>query len=159
MTMAGLVTFAVGCAATIEDLAHRRVSNWTSAAALAAGITIQTAHQGWRGAVLAAAGAAAGFAVFLIFYLCQGLGGGDVKLMAGFGSVLGPGLILWAAWMAAVAGGLMAVGFAAVKAARAWRHAKSSAPALRDTALAATEAIPYAPAIVAGVWLAEFTLG
>ena len=31
----------------------------------------------------------AGAGVFLIFYLLGGMGGGDVKLMAGFGAVLG----------------------------------------------------------------------
>ncbi len=43
------------------------------------------------GALYALAGAAAGFAVFLIFYLLGGMGGGDVKLMAGFGALLGAG--------------------------------------------------------------------
>jgi len=86
--------------------------------------------------------------VFLIFYLLNGMGGGDVKLMAGFGSLLGPGAIVWAAWFAAVAGGLMGAGYAVALALRARRR---TAPG--------GQAIPYAPAIVAGVWLAEFALG
>ena len=36
----------------------------------------------------------AGAGVFLIFYLLGGMGGGDVKLMAGFGALLGAKLLL-----------------------------------------------------------------
>jgi Flp pilus assembly protein protease CpaA len=80
-----------------------------------------------------------------------------VKLMAGFGGLLGPGLIWRAAWVAAVTGGLMAVGFAAVWAWRARRKREGGRMAPAE-ALSAS-AIPYAPAIVAGVWLVEFALG
>jgi prepilin peptidase CpaA len=153
MTALGLVTFAVGCAAVAEDVAWRRISNWTSGGALAAGFVVHCARQGWRGALVAGAGAALGFAVFLVFYLCGGMGGGDVKLMAGFGSLLGPGAILWAAWIAAVAGGLMAAAYAAVLKVRERRRAGAGG---RDVP---ADAIPYAPAIVAGVWLAGLAMG
>ena len=148
MTVLGGVTLIVGCAAVAEDLARRRISNWTSGTALASGFVLHIAQQGWRGALAASLGALVGFAVFLIFYLLNGMGGGDVKLMAGFGSLLGPGAIAWAAWFAAVAGGLLAAGYAVALALRARRR---TAPG--------GQAIPYAPAIVAGVWLAEFALG
>jgi len=148
MTVLGVVTLAVGCAAIAEDLARRRISNWTSGAALVSGFALHMAVSGWRGAIAASLGTLAGFAVFLIFYLLNGMGGGDVKLMAGFGSLLGPGAIFWAAWFTAVAGGLMAAGYAVALALHARRH---GAPGGKT--------IPYAPAIVAGVWLAEFALG
>ena len=157
MTAIGPITFLVGCAAVIQDLICRRISNWTSGTALAAGLLMHTSQRGWKGAVLAGSGAAVGFAVFLIFYLLNGMGGGDVKLMAGFGGLLGPGLIWRAAWIAALAGGLMAVGFAAVLAWRARRERAVGRMAPASTASANT--IPYAPAIVAGVWLVEFALG
>src|ERR1700683_3249721 len=126
MTALGLVTFAVGCAAVAEDVAWRRISNGTSGGALAAGVVVHSARQGWRGVSVAAAGAALGFAVFLVFYLLGGMGAGDVKLMAGFGSLLGPGAILRAAWIAAVVGGLMAAAYAAVRAVRDRRRAGRS---------------------------------
>ena len=148
MTGFGGVTLAVGCAAVAEDLARRRISNWTSGAALASGFVLHIAHHGWRGALAASLGTVLGFTIFLVSYLLNGMGGGDVKLMAGFGSLLGPGAICWAAWFAAVAGGLMAAGYAVALALRARHHAAPGG-----------QAIPYAPAIVAGVWLAEFALG
>lgn len=150
MTNAALVTIAIGCAAIVEDIARRRISNWTSGTALASGLAFHTVQQGWHGAGVAAAGSALGFALFLVFYLLNGLGGGDVKLMAGFGSLLGPSSILCAGWIAAVVGGLMAVARAAVM----WfRGSSENARSTR------ADTIPYAPAIVAGVWLAELARG
>ena len=155
MTVQGLVLLGVGCAAVAEDIARRRISNWTSGLAMVSGVVLRSWQQGWHGAMVAGLGAALGFAVFLIFYLCNGMGAGDVKLMAGCGSLLGPGAIFCAAWIAAVAGGLMAGVYAAVLAVRARRRPgeQSSGESAR------ADAIPYAPAIVAGVWLAELALG
>jgi prepilin peptidase CpaA len=72
--------------------------------------------------------------MFLVFYLLGGMGGGDVKLMAGFGGLLGPSGILVATLFTGVVGGLLAaVGLVCNRKCRA---------------------IPYAPAIVLGSWLA-----
>jgi prepilin peptidase CpaA len=125
---------ALGSAAVIDDLRRRHISNWLTGAGLAAGLAAALGTAGWRGLLLAAAGAALGFAVFLVFYLMGGLGGGDLKLMAAFGALLGPADIVPAAVLAAIAGALWAAG----------------SSILRPRA----GAIPYAPAIVAGAWLA-----
>ncbi|MBZ5596078.1 MAG: prepilin peptidase [Acidobacteriia bacterium] len=154
MTIVGTISFVVGCTAAVEDLARRRISNWTSGAAVVSGFVVHASRAGWRGAVSAGTGALVGFAVFLIFYLLNGMGAGDVKLMAGFGSLLGPSVILGAAWLAAAVGGMMALVYASVLALRARRCAR---PANGEPA--PVEMIPYAPAIVAGAWLAEFALG
>ncbi len=151
MTAMGFIVLTVGLAAVVEDVARRRISNWTSAAALLSGFVFHGLHQGWRGAGTAAAGAALGFAIFAVFYLMNGLGGGDVKLMAGFGSLLGPGTILCAAWIAAFAGGLLAAVAAVLRVTR-------PVPA-GGCGKEQVDAIPYAPAIVAGVWLAEIARG
>jgi prepilin peptidase CpaA len=142
------VAGGVGLAATIEDLMRRRVSNWIAVAALVGGIACQVISRGWMGVPIALAGAAAGFGVFLIFYMLGGMGGGDVKLMAGFGSLLGPGRLLEAALWTAGIGGLIALGVIAFKALRGlWKSAPPSDSSKRET-------IPYAPAITLGVWLA-----
>lgn len=138
------ITGLVGGAATIEDLARRTVSNWLSLAALSAGIICQALAGGWKGLGVALLGAIAGFVVFLVFYLLGGMGGGDVKLMAGFGAVLGVGRVLEAAFWTALTGGLLAaavIGFATVRSHMRKGGAKDPV------------AIPYAPAIVLGVWL------
>ena len=143
------IAILVGLAATINDLKSREIADWIPATALVAGLGWQLGQHGWIGALYALAGAAAGFGVFLVFYLLGGMGGGDVKLMTGFGALLGAGRLAEAALWTAGVGGLLAVSVLAWRAARRsmwpWRAATAGAPA--------GDSIPYAPAIAMGVWL------
>jgi len=140
------IAVAVGLAATAEDLTRRTISNWLPLTALAGGVVCQCLEKGWKGAAAAGAGAASGFGVFLVFYLLGGMGGGDVKLMAGFGALLGFSRLLEAAFWTALVGGLLAVAAISVVALRG-KFGKATG---EQRPLAA---IPYAPAIVAGVWI------
>jgi prepilin peptidase CpaA len=137
------IAVGVGLAASVEDLARRRISNWIPASAFLAGLVYQSVENGWRGTGAAVLGAMSGFGVFLIFYLLGGMGGGDVKLMAGFGALLGAGRLLEAALWTAGIGGLLA---AAVLIVRELRRRIRKAQGASDS-------IPYAPAIAIGVWL------
>jgi prepilin peptidase CpaA len=146
------IAIGVGVAAMVDDLARRHIANWIPAAALAGGLGWQIGREGWHGVLTALGGAALGFCVFLIFYLMGGMGGGDIKLMAGFGALLGAGLVLQAALWAAGIGGLLAV------AALAWQGIakKFGQPGVAVTPEETERkaSIPYAPAITLGVWLA-----
>jgi len=150
MTVPIWMGLLIGIAALVEDLAWRRISNWTSGGALVGGLAWHGLEWGWRGAAASLLGAAAGFAVFFVFYLLGGMGGGDVKLMAGFGSLLGVRGVLEAALLAAVAGGLLAAAWLAGARLLAWG---------KGTAARAPVAVPYAPAIVTGAWLALLSQG
>lgn len=141
MTAQVVLALAVGIAATVEDIARRRISNWIPVFALIAGLASGFFRNGWKGAGMSALGAAGGFAVFLVFYVFGGMGGGDVKLMAGFGAILGLGRLPMAALWTALAGGLLAL------AAAGWSAMRRSGPRKTDS-------IPYAPAIALGAWLA-----
>jgi prepilin peptidase CpaA len=125
-----------GTAAMAEDLRHRTISNWIPITALAAGLTLHVIRSGFSGLGTSLAGAACGFAVFLIFYLLGGMGGGDIKLMAGFGAILGPSLLWTAAWWTAIIGALVALAVIAVVKDKTKRS------------------IPYAPPIALGAWIA-----
>jgi prepilin peptidase CpaA len=139
-----------GIAATVEDLARRRVSNWTSIAVLLGGVGCQMARQGWIGLPLALAGATCGFLVFLIFYVLGGMGAGDIKLMAGFGALLGYSKSFEAALWTAGVGGLIAIAVLAYQALKGlWKRTSSS-----ESKDVPSDSIPYAPAITLGVWLA-----
>jgi prepilin peptidase CpaA len=151
MTMQVWIAVLVGLAATVDDLARRQIANWIPAAALAGGFGWQIGQEGWMGAVHALAGSAAGFAVFLVFYLLGGMGGGDVKLMAGFGALLGTGRLLEAALWAAGVGGVLALGAVVFQYLR-----RRFVPGNRIETAEEKErgdSIPYAPAITLGVWL------
>jgi len=79
-----------------------------------------------------------------------------VKLMAGFGALLGERQILAAALLAAATGGLMALGYLAVRTvarrSKVWLGLGLPDGAAEGTQ--AAESIPYAPAITVGAWLA-----
>ena len=121
MTVQVWIAILVGLAATIDDLRAPEDRNWIPAAALAGGFGWQIGQDGWHGALYALGGAAAGFGVFLIFYLLGGMGGGDVKLMAGFGALLGTERLLGAALLTAGVGGVLALGVLAFR-----RHRRCS---------------------------------
>jgi prepilin peptidase CpaA len=152
----------VGVAAIVDDVSRRRISNWIPCSAFAAGLILQTIQGGWRGAGSALVGTATGAGVFLIFYLMGGMGGGDVKLMAGFGAVLGWGQLLKAALWTAGCGGVMAALVIVVGSVReTWRSRSSARVEVPQGGSDSrrklkADSIPYAPAIAAGVWLSLF---
>ncbi|HLK19394.1 MAG TPA: prepilin peptidase [Bryobacteraceae bacterium] len=157
MTAQVWITGIVGVAAIVDDVMRRKIANWIPASAFVAGLTLQIVQSGWRGLGAALLGTAAGAAVFLIFYLLGGMGGGDVKLMAGFGAVLGWKRLLEAALWTAGCGGVMAALVIGVSTVRQILRAKSSdkveAAQSDSSRNAKANSIPYAPAIAAGVWL------
>jgi prepilin peptidase CpaA len=145
MTWQFYVALFIGVAAVMEDLMRRRISNWIPVTALAGGLLCQCLERGWTGALSGLGGAIGGFVVFLVFYLLGGMGGGDVKLMAGLGSVVGFERLPAAALATALCGGVMAVIWLACMAVRNF--------CVRDPG-ARVRHIPYAPAIAVGYWLA-----
>lgn len=146
------IAILVGLAAVIDDLKRRQIANWIPVSALAGGLGWQVVSYGWAGWLYGLGGAAAGGAVFLVFYLLGGMGGGDVKLMAGFGALLGPGRLVEAALWTAGIGGLLALGVLAYRALRR-KLAGTPETALSPEQKLEQESIPYAPAIALGVWL------
>jgi prepilin peptidase CpaA len=154
VTAQALLAGGIGIAACIDDLRRRQIANWIPASALASGVVLQTVQHGWRGTGSALLGTVAGAGVFLVFYLLGGMGGGDVKLMAGFGALLGAKRLFEAALWTAGCGGIMALAVITTGLIRdLWTRRASSG---NKTALSAdrkADSIPYAPAIAAGVWL------
>lgn len=149
-----LIVAGVGCAAMVDDLARRRISNWIPLVALVCGFAVHGMQTGWRGALSAAAGASAGGAVFLFFYLMGGLGGGDIKLMAGFGALLGTSRVLEAALWSAGCGGVIAAAVIAFRAVgRIWNQRQRVASGMGAEPTPELNSIPYAPAIAIGAWL------
>jgi prepilin peptidase CpaA len=109
------------------DLRLRRIPNWLTLGTLTAGLVLNTGRAGLAGLLLAVAGLfAAGFPALVLFRL-RAMGGGDVKLLAACGSLLGPspGLELFLA--SAIVGGGMAL--ATIVLRRAWAVSRDN---LRD---------------------------
>ena len=109
-------------AAVVFDLRQRRIPNTLVLLALGAGFLINligpqivlsgsgliTPYPGALGLKGALLGALTGLVVFLPFYLLRAMGAGDVKLMAGIGSFIGPAAAIDVALFILVTGGVMA---------------------------------------------------
>ena len=170
MTPQALLAGGIGIAACVDDLRRRQIANWIPLSAFASGLILQTVQRAWHGAGSALLGTLAGAGVFLVFYLLGGMGGGDVKLMAGFGALLGAKRIFEAALWTAGCGGILALAVIAGGLIRdLWWRSRLDGKQLDGKQLDGTqdesgeaaaklrgrrvESIPYAPAIAAGVWL------
>lgn len=141
---------ALGAVATAEDLWRRQISNWIPATGLVAGLAWHGWNGGWWGLLESLAGTVVGFVVFLVFYVLGGMGGGDVKLMAAFGALLGWRGVLWASLWTAAAGGILAL--LAIAGRRLWRWFARRVLSRPDTG-PEDDSIPYAPAITLGAVL------
>jgi prepilin peptidase CpaA len=95
--------------ATITDLRSFKIHNLLTIPLLISGLAYHGLVTGQDGFVSSVLGALFGFGVLALFFLVGGVGGGDVKLLAGVGAWLGLFLTFWLFNAAALAAGLYAV--------------------------------------------------
>ncbi|MDP3193168.1 prepilin peptidase [Rhodoferax sp.] len=109
--------------ALVFDLRERRIPNTLVLLTLGAGLVVNligpqiwssgsgllSTYPGAIGIKGSLLGAVTGLAVFLPFYLLRAMGAGDVKLMAGIGSFVGPATAINVALFILVAGGMLAL--------------------------------------------------
>ena len=115
------------------DLRRREVPDWVPVALLAWALLLLLAGAG-PGGGRALAGLGLGAGVGLLAFWSGGFGGGDAKLVAALGPVLGPSALAWTLAFGALAGGVLSL------------HAR----------LRGQRELAYAPALAAG--LAVFLL-
>ncbi len=99
--------------ATFTDLRSRRIPNWLVLPFMVLGLVLSAWHGGWHGLGQSLAGLALGAMVFGVLSWMGGMGMGDVKLCAAMGAWIGPSQLLLAMVVTGVAGGVMAVVWAA----------------------------------------------
>ena len=99
----------IGTAACATDLHSRRIPNWLTFGASAAGIAFHYGIAGQLGVQYAMGGWVIGLLLFMPLFLLGGMGAGDVKLLAALGAWLGPANVCWLAMYSSIAGGLLAV--------------------------------------------------
>ena len=90
--------------------------------------------------------------MFLVFYFLGGMGGGDVKLMAGFGAIVGIERLLAAALWTAGIGGIMACAALGIREWKRWRRRRRAGDN-KEPDNERDRSIPYAPAIAMGALL------
>jgi prepilin peptidase CpaA len=152
-----LTLLAVIALAVRQDLTERRISNVLTLAGLVAGVLLHSLAGGASGSVHALAGAGVGLLCFLPFYLCKGMGAGDVKLMTAAGAFLGPLDAFIAALLSLVAGAVLGLVVLVWRVLELRGAAASAAghPAPHEavpmTGQLRKERFPYAAAIALGV--------
>jgi prepilin peptidase CpaA len=101
------VTFVTACA--VSDVNARRIPNQLVAAALATALVLNLALFGAAGLGALTAGLLLGGGALFIPFVLGGVGGGDVKMMAAVGALLGPRLAATAVVAGLIFGGIQAV--------------------------------------------------
>lgn len=100
---------ALAVAACITDVRSRRIPNALTIGATIVAIALHVSVAGASGLMFSATGWLVGAALFFPFFALGGLGGGDVKLLAAIGALLGGTVVAWVGMYAAMAGGILAV--------------------------------------------------
>jgi prepilin peptidase CpaA len=148
--------------ATVTDLRSRRIPNWLVGFSLLGALVTAVVTHGAGGLGRSAAGAALGGAILGVLYLMGGMGMGDVKLCAAVGAWIGVAQLMMALVVMGVAGGVMAVAYAAwggflkqtLEGAGAVVCSFGKRGPRRNAALTldspGARSIPYAPAIAIG---------
>ena len=116
--------------AAVIDGWKLKVPNWLTFPLILSGWALGLVHDcGWLestgtgGIGASLAGTALGFALLLPLYAIGGMGAGDVKMQMGFGAWIGAfyglgtglGIIFWAFCLAAIIGGVLALGMIALR--------------------------------------------
>ncbi len=91
---------------------ERRIPNWLTLCCLICAVSGSFAIDGIEGLKISLLGVLAGGGIFLPFCLAGALGGGDFKLMAAVGAVVGYPLVLWSLYYTVLSGGIMALLYA-----------------------------------------------
>ncbi|RUL86724.1 A24 family peptidase [Tautonia sociabilis] len=108
------------------DGKERRVPNWLTLPMALCGLSFWAGKAGAEGLVWSALGLVVGLVFLGLLFWYGGVGGGDVKLFAGFGAWVGPSVALNALAAGAIVGGIMALAMVAQSGqwGRHWRTAR-----------------------------------
>lgn len=93
----------------ITDMLYQRVFNFITYPAILTGLVLNTLGSGRLGFQASLIGFLIGFIVFFIMFLFAGMGGGDVKLMATIGALMGYPFIIYAGAFSGLFGFVMAI--------------------------------------------------
>jgi prepilin peptidase CpaA len=95
--------------AALYDIRSRKIPNFITYPSMAISLVYCSLVDGMQGFAFSAGGLILGVTFFLIPYILGGMGAGDAKLMGALGATLGPGGLVNAALIIALAGGVYAV--------------------------------------------------
>ena len=164
------LTLTLLAIATVVDIHSRRIPNWLVLPFLAGGVMANTASYGMKGMGQSTGGIALAIAVTGVLCWLRGMGMGDLKLCAAVGGWIGPGQLCMALVATGIAGGVLALIWAACHGSLGaslegasdlvsafWTKGVHPHPSLvLDNPSART--MPYAPAIAIGTIFSFFAV-
>jgi prepilin peptidase CpaA len=163
--VAVFVVVGWGSVTAAIDLRERRVPNPMTFGIAALGFLLAAFRLTEVGVLSALAGLAVGLTLMLPSHVIGATGAGDVKLLAAFGTLLGPGRTGWAFLYSAIAGGAIALIVAFRRQRMRLTIERTAALLKRSPEMAAEIEHPrennrfaYAPAIVVGALAAAMGL-
>ena len=109
-----LCALTIATVGAVKDALGRRIPNWLTYSGLIAALLVRIVLGGWAELRGGLAGMLIAGGIFFLLFLLGGMGGGDVKLMAAVGAWVGLAQVGILLIMSAIAGGLLAVGYALV---------------------------------------------
>lgn len=154
--------------ATFTDVRSRRIPNWLVLPFLAAGFAVSGWLHGWHGLLLSAEGAGLALLIYGLLFWMGGMGAGDVKLCIAIGAWIGPSQLFLALVITAMAGGVMAVCWAAFGGflkelfggasilAFGWKEKGGVLDPEMTLSNPLRRKMPYAPAIAIGTLMSFF---
>ena len=106
---------AIALAAAVLDAQQHRIPNWLTYPTIAGGLLLRIYYYGWQGLLTALGGSLLAFALVFVFYAVHALGGGDLKLLAALGSMVGPHNVIDILVATGIAGGILALIYSAYR--------------------------------------------
>jgi len=107
IVVATTVLFVALCVAS--DVRTLRIPNALTAPAILIGVALNAWLFGWAGVTTSVAGFALAIAILIGPFALGGIGGGDVKMMAAVGALIGPRLVLASLGIGFAIGGVFMV--------------------------------------------------
>lgn len=152
----------VGLVGAYFDVRSARIPNRLTYSAIVAGLLLRPIFLGWHGLFEGLGGVLLGGGLFAVLFLIRAMGGGDVKLMAAVGALVGFSKTGQALIVCTIFGGVMALCYVVAK--RRYRatllnvvslvqfHVRAGVAAHPELNLANPEAVrmPYGIAIAVG---------
>lgn len=91
------------------DIRYRRIPNWATLPGVALGLGMNGLFLGWQGMKSSGLGLLIGFGALVVLFVLGWMGGGDVKLMAAVGALLGYPLVVSALFYSLIVGVVIGV--------------------------------------------------
>jgi prepilin peptidase CpaA len=106
------IQIIMGClliSAVVLDVRYRKIPNILTFPVMLSGLVYHTLTNGGAGLFFSLGGLVTGLAVLMIFFLMGAMGAGDAKLMGAIGALSGTHVVLNAALISMLAGGVYAL--------------------------------------------------